>query len=28
MLRVLEAAGMRLPGAPARQKRPARPWPE
>jgi putative transposase len=26
--RVLEAAGMRLPGAPAREKRPARPWPD
>lgn len=28
VLRVLEAAGMRLPGAAAREKRPARPWPD
>jgi putative transposase len=28
VLRVLEAAGMRLPGTPARQPRPARPWPD
>jgi putative transposase len=28
VLRVLEAAGMRLPGTPAREKRPARPWPD
>jgi hypothetical protein len=27
-LRVLEAAGMRLPAAPAREPRPPRPWPE
>jgi len=27
-LRVLEAAGMRLPGTPARQARPPRPWPD
>jgi putative transposase len=28
VLRVLEAAGMRLPGPPAREPRPARPWPQ
>jgi len=28
VLRVLEAAGMRLPGTPAREKRPPRPWPD
>jgi putative transposase len=28
VLRVLEAAGMRLPGAPAREPRPPRPWPD
>ena len=28
VLRVLEAAGMHLPGAPAREPRPARPWPD
>jgi transposase InsO family protein len=28
VLRVLEAAGMRLPGPPAREPRPARPWPD
>src|SRR6266511_4127183 len=28
VLRVLDAAGMRLPGAAARERRPARPWPE
>lgn len=28
VLRVLEAAGMRLPGTPAREPRPPRPWPD
>jgi hypothetical protein len=28
VLRALDAAGMRLPGAPARQPRPPRPWPD
>jgi transposase InsO family protein len=28
VLRVLEAAGMRLPGTPAREARPPRPWPD
>jgi putative transposase len=28
VLRVLEAAGMRLPGTPSREPRPARPWPD
>jgi len=28
VLRVLDAAGMRLPGPAAREKRPARPWPD
>jgi putative transposase len=28
VLRVLDAAGMRLPGAPAREARPKRPWPD
>src|SRR6266545_5017829 len=28
VLRLLDAAGMRLPGAAARERRPARPWPE
>jgi transposase InsO family protein len=28
VLRVLEAAGMRLPGVAARERRPARPWPD
>jgi hypothetical protein len=28
VLRVLEAAGMRLPGTPSREARPARPWPD